>query len=83
MAGSNVTTSAKLKQTKTAVESLKPEQGRQVVHWDRDMTGFGLLVSPDCSKTFFLQGRIHGKTRKKTFGRFGKVTVAQARKAAT
>ena len=83
MAGSNTTTPTKLKLTKTEVEAIEPEQGRQVVHWDRDLTGFGLLVSPGGAKTFFLQSRLRGKTRKKTFGRFGKITVDQARKAAT
>lgn len=72
----------KLKLTKTTVETLKPVPGRQVVFWDRDLTGFGVRVSPRGSKAFFYQGRLNGREKKLPIGSFGKVTADAARKEA-
>ena len=72
----------KIKLTKTAVDALPiPEKGYTLA-WDTDITGFGVRVMSSGTKTFVLQQRIHGKDRRMTLGRYGKVTVEQARKDA-
>lgn len=73
---------SKLKLTKTSVERLKPVEGSQVITWDAEITGYGLRTSPGGSKTFFYQGRLDGRVKKITIGKFGKVTAEQARKEA-
>lgn len=73
---------SKLKLTKTSVEKLRPVEGKQVVTWDAEITGYGLRISPGGSKTFFYQGRLDGRVKKITIGKFGKVTAEQARKEA-
>ena len=73
---------AKIKLSRTVVEKLTPEQGKQLVFWDQDISGYGIRVSAGGSKTFFYQDRLHGKVLKITIGKFGKVTAEQARKEA-
>ena len=74
--------SNKLKLTKTAVERLEPVEGKQVVHWDTDIIGFGVRVSPGGSRAFFYQGRLNGKIKKITIGKLGRITAEAARKDA-
>ncbi|WP_431026217.1 tyrosine-type recombinase/integrase [Halomonas sp. H5] len=72
----------KLKLSKTTVEALAPEPDKQIIVWDSDIVGFGVRVSPGGSRTFFYQGRLHGKAKKVTIGKLGKVTAETARKDA-
>lgn len=62
----------KIKLTKTNVEDIKAEVGRQVIRWDSDITGFGVRVSPGGTRTFFYQGRYGRQNFKKTLGALGK-----------
>ena len=72
----------KIKLNKESVDALPiPEKG-YALHWDDKNTGFGVRVMSSGTKTFILQQRIHGKDRRITLGRYGKVTVEQARKDA-
>ena len=72
----------KIRLTKTAVDALPiPEKGYALT-WDTDLTGFGVRVTDSGAKSFILQQRIHGKDRRMTLGRYGAVTVEQARKDA-
>src|SRR5690348_13219868 len=50
--------------------------------WDTQVTGFGLQVRPTGTKTFILVYRTSGRVRRLTLGRYGRVTVDQARNAA-
>lgn len=51
--------------------------------WDTQVTGFGLQLHPSGTKTFiFLYRNKAGRVRRLTIGRYGRVTVDQAREAA-
>jgi integrase len=77
--------------TKRAIDSLCPETGRYIV-WDATLKGFGVRVEPLTAtsaqprKTFIVRYRAGGgragTLRQATVGRYGTVTVEQARKTA-
>jgi len=51
--------------------------------WDTQVTGFGLQLRPSGMKTFILVYRNKaGRVRRLTIGRYGRVTVDQARETA-
>jgi hypothetical protein len=53
------------------------------MYWDITVTGFGVLVRPSGLMTFLLAYRNkEGRFRRLTIGRYGRVTVDQAREAA-
>ena len=68
------------KLTKQAVKDLaKPEMG-QTFLWDGELRGFGVRAIPSGLKTFVLQYRnTEGRSRRIVLGRFGVMTVEQAR----
>lgn len=72
----------KIELNKELIDLLQPDSESQFVVWDRDITGYGIRVSPGGSKTFFYQGRFKGKLTKYTIGRMGRLTAGQARKKA-
>ena len=49
------------------------------IHWDTELRGFGLKVTPKGKRTFIVQGRTDGKEARITIGAFGVFTVDQAR----
>jgi integrase len=72
------------KLTKRVVEGLKPTKvgvpGSDLFVWDRDLKGFGVRVSPQGLKSFIVQYRTQsGRNRRTVIGRFGLMTVEQAR----
>ncbi len=85
----------KLRFTKSVIdrECLPPADGevnsrgksvRQKVYWDTNREspkGFGMVVSRTCS-TFILQRQIRGKTVRRKLGRYGELTLEQAREMA-
>src|SRR5690348_10591297 len=51
--------------------------------WDEKLIGFGLTVRPSGTKTFILSYRTEGgRSRRFTIGKYGRLTVEQAREAA-
>lgn len=75
--------------TKSAIDQLPiptvAEAGSAgyVMYWDIAVTGFGVLVRPSGLMTFVLVYRNkEGRVRRLTIGRYGRVTVDQAREAA-
>jgi len=67
-----------MKLTKKVVEAVDhPSQGQAFVR-DDELRGFALRITPG-SKTFILERAIHGRVRRMTLGRFGALTVDQAR----
>ena len=77
----------KIKLTKTEIEKLKYTDKGQVIYWDTDTPGLGLVVGMTV-KTFRLQIDVKAadnpgkyKTVKKTLGRYGtELTLEQAKK---
>ena len=72
------------KLTKRVVEGLKPSKvgvpGSDLFVWDRELKGFGVRVSPQGLKSFIVQYRMQsGRHRRTVIGRFGLMTVEQAR----
>ena len=73
------------KLTKTIVDALESRTS-DYVEWCGVLKGFGCRVRPSGSKTFIVQYRIGGRNspvRKVTIGSHGKLTVEQAREAAS
>ena len=68
----------KIKFGKVAVEKLSTPE-KTTTYWDETTTGFAVRVQPSGAKSFFFQGRSKGKLIKITIGRFGALTVEQAR----
>lgn len=72
------------KLTKRAVDALKPSKvGIKVSEnflWDQELRGFGVRVSPAGLKSFIVQYRTsEGRHRRTVIGRYGLMTVEQAR----
>ena len=55
---------------------------RDEVFWDRDLPGFGVRVYPSGTKTFVVQSRGEGRSRRITIGRHGAMTAGEARRRA-
>ncbi len=81
---------AKEKLTKRIVDALKtPKPSRVGVKvrehfvWDRELRGFGVQVMPSGLKSFVIQYRTpEGRNRRAVIGRYGLMTVEEARKLA-
>ncbi len=69
------------KLTKKIVDKLElPTKGQKFV-WDDDLTGFGVRLTPG-GKSYFVQSRVGGVTRRTTIGKHGPFTAEQARDTA-
>ena len=67
------------KLTKRIVDDAAPGASRIYV-WDSELRGFGLLVLPTGIKSFIFQYRnAAGRSRRVTIGRYGAITVDEAR----
>lgn len=69
------------KLTKRFIDRVKP-QARDYFIFDEDMPGFGLRVMPSGKKSYMVQYRAGGRTRRVTFGRVGIMTPDEARNEA-
>lgn len=69
--------------TKSYVERVRPG-AKDEFHWDTEIKGFGLRVTPTGKTTFIVQGRVEGTGREAriTVGPYGVFTVEQARDVA-
>lgn len=67
-----------MKLTKSKVDAVRPTGGERL-YWDDELKGFGLRVSPKGRKTFFVQYRSGGRTRRAKIGSMGPLTPDQAR----
>ena len=68
--------------TKRLVDSLRPDPERDVWAWDDEIKGFAVRVKPSGHKSYMVQYRSEGRTRRYTLGAHGKLTPEQARKMA-
>jgi len=67
--------------TKRTVDAAKPS-GRDYFLWDEDMPGFGLRVFDSGKKSYLVQYRKDGRTRRVSIGLHGKFTPDEARNQA-
>jgi hypothetical protein len=76
-----MTSRAKL--TKGYLDRVKPG-AKDEFHWDSEVKGFGLRVSPAGKVSFIVQGRVQGSAREArlTIGSYGIFTPDQARNVA-
>ena len=71
--------------TKTFVDKIIPPpfkangQSNQVFYRDTAIAGFGLRVTSGGVMSFIIEKRFNGKVKRITLGRYGKLTVEQAR----
>lgn len=70
-----------VKLSQTTVNNAKYQgSGRAAyVLWDNQLPGFGLRVQPSGRKSFILAYRFHGRQRQLALGRYGAITLKQAR----
>ena len=70
-----------MKLTKHTIESASlPEKGQSFL-WDSETRGFGVRLTP-AGRTYIIQGRVNGVSRRVSLGRHGVITLQQARKKA-
>ncbi len=72
----------KVKITKTVVDRLRPPASGQSFLRDSHLSGFGVRITYQGAKSFIVEKRINGRVRRMTLGRFGELTVEQARREA-
>ena len=74
--------------TKSFVDQIPPPptkdngKSNQAFYRDASIAGFGLRVTSGGVKSFIVEKRIQGKVKRVTLGKYGNLTVEQARKAA-
>src|SRR5262249_16437191 len=68
--------------TAAAVERLKTPRAGQVEYYDRRLPSFGLRLSYQGSKSWFVMTRLDGKLIRVTLGRFPSLSLAGAREEA-
>ncbi len=69
------------KLTKRSVEAAVPK-GRDYFLWDDDLSGFGLRVFASGKRSYLVQYKAAGRTRRVTIGPHGPITAQQARRRA-
>lgn len=68
--------------TKARVEGARPSAAGDVFLWDAALPGFGLRVLPSGRRSYLIQYRAKGRTRRLTLGPHGTLTLDQARRRA-
>lgn len=69
--------------TKTIVDNMEaPADRDQAFYRDAQLKGFAVRVTASGVKSFVVEKLVNGKVRRMTIGRYGEITVEQARKEA-
>jgi integrase len=71
-----------MKLTKSVVEKLMPSSKGAALIWDEELAGFGLRLTHSGVRSYIVQARVNGRTRRETLGRHGVLTAEEARKKA-
>ena len=79
---STFTNNQPVKLTKTVVDKAPiPNSGQSFIR-DNSLKGFGLRITSTGTKSFIVEKRINGRVKRQTIGRFGELTVEEARRHA-
>ena len=70
---------ARARLTKRIIDAARADDGRDLMLWDLGLPGFGVRVKPTGAKSFVVQYRTDGGSRRMSLGRYGRVTLDQAR----
>jgi hypothetical protein len=62
----------------TAIDAITAT-GKDVILFDDELPGFALRVKPNGARSFLIQYRQGGRTRRLTLGRYGRLTPEEAR----
>lgn len=65
--------------TKNLLEKISPPSTGQIFIRDDEIRGFSLRVTANGVKSFVWEGRINGRPRRDTLGKFPDLTVLEAR----
>ena len=80
---STLRTNQPVKLTKKVVDQAPPPvETKQTFLRDTVLPGFGLRITDQGTKSFIVEKRINGRVRRGTLGRYGALTVEQARREA-
>jgi len=71
-----------VKLTKRVVESATADSSQEAFLWDAELRGFGLRVHPSGRRSYLVQYKVSGRTRRLALGAHGVLTVDQARRLA-
>jgi len=71
-----------MKINRTNLAKVEPPSKGRVVCWDDALPGFGVRISEKGTVAFILKYRVEGRQHQLTLGRYGPLTVEQARKEA-
>lgn len=72
-----------MKLTKTVVDKIKPPTDKtQQFYRDEQLKGFALRITANGVKSFVIEKLVNHKVKRITLGRYGEITVEQARKEA-
>jgi integrase len=70
----------RVKLTERTIAKLKAARGQQVLFWDEDLPGFGILCSGTTgTKTFIAKGSVAGRGVRRKLGRAGVMSLSDAR----
>jgi len=70
------------KLTKNYIDKITAPTAKEAFHWDTEVKGFGLRVTPSGKLTYIVQGRVNGSSPRISIGPHGVFTVDQARDVA-
>ncbi|MGX1104502.1 tyrosine-type recombinase/integrase [Bradyrhizobium elkanii] len=68
-----------VKLTKTLIDKTPAPASGETILWDETVRGYGLRVTPAGRKTFFVAGRVRGRSLQFTIGAYGTYTEHLAR----
>ena len=71
------------KLTERYIKTIEPPPRGKPIHWDSELSGFGLKVTSLGTRSWFLNYRLHGRERRVTVGRHPSWSAVRARAEAT